>query len=70
MQLYEKLIVKSDFQNPFDLTKSTSVQLNKSKMNSISVYTWVYLYIGNTQINEDRKTNKKKNNTRAIKKIK
>ena len=70
MQLYEKLIVKSDFQNPFDLTKSTSVQLNKSKMNSISVYTWVYLYIGNTQINEDRKTNKKKNNIRAIKKIK
>lgn len=70
MQLYEKLIVKSDFQNPFDLTKSTSVQLNKSKMNSISVYTWVYLYIGNTQINEDRKTNKKKNNTRAIQKIK
>lgn len=70
MQLCEKLIVKSDFQNPFDLTKSTSVQLNKSKMNSISVYTWVYLYIGNTQINEDRKTNKKKNNTRAIKKIK
>ena len=70
MQLYEKLIVKSDFQNPFDLTKSTSVQLNKSKMNSISVYTWVYFYIGNTQINEDRKTNKKKNNTRAIKKIK
>lgn len=70
MQLYEKLIVKSDFQNPFDLTKSTSVQLNKWKMNSISVYTWVYLYIGNTQINEDRKTNKKKNNTRAIKKIK
>ena len=70
MQLYEKLIVKSDFQNPFDLTKSTSVQLNKSKMNSISVYTWVYLYIGNTQINEDRKTSKKKNNTRAIQKIK
>ena len=70
MQLYEKLIVKSHFQNPFDLIKSTSVQLKKSKMNSISVYTWVYLYIGNTQINEDRKTNKKKNNTRAIQKIK